>query len=233
MTDVYTKRLEETVVEGRRLGRHVKHDPRSRLYVAEQAPSVVSVSHAAGGADWFPLDQGRLGSCTTNAFVGARMLAPNVYGRGRFYERDAVWLYGNEQVEQGFSRNSDNGGTGLDTMKVAMAAGWITSFTHTFDLDSALRALVLRPFMLGTNWWEGFDTPNSEGVVSVSGRVRGGHEIVAYKIDADRSLVWFHQSWGTAYGVVDEGIPGCFAMSFSTLGECLAQGGDVTVPVHS
>jgi hypothetical protein len=44
-------------VEGKRLGRHVQHDPRLRD-LARRAPEIVSVQHQATG---LPLNQGDLG----------------------------------------------------------------------------------------------------------------------------------------------------------------------------
>jgi|SRR5581483_1853949 len=229
---VFHRVIPEQRIDGKRLGRHVHHDERSRAFEAEQADAVTSVVHAVGGASWLPLDQGQLGSCTANALVGARMLAPDAGGRGQFFEKDAVWLYGDEQVLQGQPRNADTGGTGVNVCKCAVAAKWISSYQHTFSLDAALKALVLRPVLLGCNWYEGFDTPDESGLVKISGQVRGGHEICGYGIDAPNQLVWFQNSWGASWGVGHDGVAGRFYMSFDTLGHLLSEQGDVTVPVR-
>src|SRR5581483_2943188 len=194
---VFTRTIPEQVVEGKRLGRHVKHDDRSREFPAEQADAVTSVVHQIGAAGILPLDQGQMGSCTANALCGARNLQPNFGGRGAFAEKDAVWLYRQEVVNvEGVNPFQDVGGSGIDVCKAAQAAKWISSYTHTFSLDQALKALVIRPGLLGTNWWQGFDNPDANGLVGISGQVRGGHEVCAYKIDADNQLVWFHNWWG-------------------------------------
>lgn len=65
--EIVTRRIEEVPVEGRRLGRHVKHDPRSLAYQVVADGTAVTVR-------WdrlIPvLDQGQVGSCTGNAAVG-------------------------------------------------------------------------------------------------------------------------------------------------------------------
>ena len=52
---VFREQLNEDVVKGMRLGRHVLHDPRSRDFQAERAPQIQSVTHNASG---LPLNQG-------------------------------------------------------------------------------------------------------------------------------------------------------------------------------
>lgn len=82
--------LPEDHIGGMRLGRHVKHDPRSREFQAGRAPKIVSVTHQATG---LPLDQGKLGSCTANALCGALDSAPDFVGGTTLNEDDAIRLY--------------------------------------------------------------------------------------------------------------------------------------------
>ncbi len=69
--------LAETTTAGRRLGRHVEHDARSRNFPAAVAP-IADVKHVRHGK---PFDQGDLGSCTGNAMAGALMTAPYYTGQ--------------------------------------------------------------------------------------------------------------------------------------------------------
>lgn len=57
-TNIISVTLPEYQLEGKRLGRHVKHDPRSFEFQARRAPEIVSVTHQSTG---LPLDQGNLG----------------------------------------------------------------------------------------------------------------------------------------------------------------------------
>jgi len=57
-SDVVKLELPEQPVPGKRLGRHVEHDPRSRNFEAPMAAQIVSVKHQAVG---LPLDQGKIG----------------------------------------------------------------------------------------------------------------------------------------------------------------------------
>src|SRR5260370_8846036 len=91
LNDVRIVQLPERHVEGKRLGRHVLHDPRSRDFTAERATNIVSVTHHATG---LPLDQGQIGSFTPNALSGALDSPPHFAGHTVLNEKDAISLYG-------------------------------------------------------------------------------------------------------------------------------------------
>jgi hypothetical protein len=223
--DVVRTTIPEQVMHGKRLGRHIVHDPRSRDYPADTAPAIISVTHAAAG---LPLNQGDIGSCTANALCGALDSAPDFKGGTPRNEHDAITLYELETKLEGqpYPPN-DPGGSGLEVCKAAKELGWISSYKHAFGVEKALLALVLHPVITGINWYTSFDTPSPEGLVAIAhgATVRGGHEVVADQIDAPNKLVWFWNSWGTAFGV-----GGRFCMSFDTWQQLLEQTGDVTVP---
>lgn len=221
--------------QSRRLGRHVNHDPRSLNFPAETAEKLTSVTHRGGGK--LPLDQGQIGSCTGNALAGALDLAPNWKAGDKIYlEPDAVQLYEWETALEGSPYPpNDPGGSGLNVCKVAKQHFWISSYTHATSIQQALLALVLRPVITGVNWYTQFDTPASDGQVSIGGSVRGGHEFVAHRMDVpagatvadlDDINVWFTNSWGPQFA-----IGGRFYMKASTWATLLSQQGDVTVPV--
>ncbi|WP_142282218.1 hypothetical protein [Mycobacterium sp. IEC1808] len=226
-THIVRKRLAETVVQTRRLGRHIEHDPRSRDFPAERAQAIVSVDHRATG---LPLDQGQIGSCTANALCGALNSAPDYTGAKSYTESDAVMLYELETKLEGqpYPPN-DPGGSGLMVCKAAQQLGWISSYRHAFGLQHALTALVIQPVITGFNWYTSFDEPDPDtGLVTITddATVRGGHEVVVDGIDADNQLIWLWNSWGTNFG-----RSGRFCMSFGTWEQLLAESGDVTVPV--
>lgn len=225
--DLVTAELPEQLIPGRRLGRHVVHDPRSRNFAAPMAAQVVSVRHQTTG---LPLDQGQIGSCTANALCGALNSAPDFAGGAPRTETDAVTLYELETRLEGHPYPpNDPGGSGLMVCKAAHQMGWVSIYHHAFGIQSALLALVLRPVITGIRWYSSFDQPDpNTGLVAIAAgaTVRGGHEVVADEIDAANRLVWFWNSWGTKFG---QG--GRFCMSFDTWDQLLQQRGDVTVPL--
>ncbi|MFI2184625.1 C1 family peptidase [Streptomyces sioyaensis] len=229
---------------GGRLGRHVEHDPRSRAYALSEdlLPSAyTSATHAVR----IPvLDQGNVGSCTGNAaeaLTGSDPLYDAIpstvtarpTGDATADERQAVALYAAAtrlDSIQGVYPPTDTGSTGLAVAKAVQKAGLISGYQHALSLDSALKALTAAPLIVGVNWYEGFDTPNTAGLVKATGSVRGGHEFLLYGIDASAKTVLARNSWGTEWGA-----DGCFTFSFDDLGRLLDEDGDATlfVPLSS
>jgi hypothetical protein len=224
---VYRAELSEAKLSGKRLGRHVEHDPRSRDFAASRAPQIINVKHQATG---LPLDQGHIGSCTANALCGALDSDPNLSGGTALDEQEAIKVYELEtQMEGKPYPPNDPGGSGLMVCKAAQQMGLISSYQHAFGVQHALEALVQRPVITGIKWYSSFDNPDPQtGLVAIApgATVRGGHEIVADEIDADNKLVWFWNSWGPSFGV-----GGRFCMSFDTWDQLLQDMGDVTVPI--
>ena len=232
---IYRRHIPEYVIPGRRLGRHIKHDPRSLRYqVPRLSGAVQSVKHARQ----IPvLDQGSLGSCTGNACEGALGTAP-IYatipagvparptGDAQRDEQQAVALYSaatSLDDYDGIYPPTDTGSDGLSVAKAAQKLGLISGYRHATSLDAALAALSVRPVITGVSWYEGMDEPDTSGRVRVRGQVRGGHEFVLDEIDADRRLIGFTNSWSTAWGV-----GGRAYISFDDFDRLLHEQGDVT-----
>lgn len=226
------RRIPEQVVEGKRLGRHVHHDPRSLRYPFKAAIALTSRRWSADGDT--VLDQGNLGSCTGNATVGAMICsqgplnaALSIAQKATLNEQLAVKVYERATTTDpspGSYPPDDTGSDGLDAAKAAKSFGYISGYTHALSLDDALAALTLGPVIIGVDWYEGFDNPSTSGLVSISGQVRGGHEICLDEIDATSKHVWLRNSWSSSWGV-----QGRACMTFTTLGDLLANQGDATV----
>lgn len=228
------EQIPERIIPGKRLGRHIWHDDRNWLHKAETASSVVSVNHNARG---LPLDQGNVGSCTAEALCAALNSDPNntaLPGQWQghvFTQDDAYRLYGTETANEGdpYPPN-DPGGTGGAVCQAAQQLGWISSYTWAFTAEDALKALVLRPVICGIPWYSSFDSPDpATGICTftLDATVRGGHEICADEIIAERELIGFWQSWGS-WGLNGTGR---FYFSFADCERLLAEGGDVAVPL--
>lgn len=208
--------------EGKRLGRHVRHDPRSRLFPAPHLSKIGTVTHLRN----VPIfDQGELGSCTGNAGAGCVSTAPF---KQQYSETDAVQLYSDAtKVDNimGQYPPTDTGSDGLSIMKVLQARGTISGYTHAFSCQQALGALQLVPGITGLTWLSGCDTPNSAGLVKYRGMVRGGHEVELVGTDAKKGWVKLANSWGPGWGFI-----GYFFMTFDDYARALEDNGDATFP---
>lgn len=219
---VYVKRLRERPVTSKPLGRHVRHDPRSKAFPFHAVPttSLKSIRHTRHVPVF---DQGQVGSCTGNAGAGALSTSPFVH---RFTEHRALELYSAAEVLDGDGPYppNDNGSSGLSIAKVCKAQGLIGSYSHCFTPDAVYAALQAGPVLVGVSWRTGFDTPAADGRMAYTGRSRGGHELCMDEIDVENQRVWVTNSWGVGWGV-----SGRAYWTWSDFAKILADQGDATV----
>lgn len=223
--------IEETVVEGKRLGRHVVHDARSLLHqLPKSGPPITAI-------EWprqIPiLDQGQVGSCTGNATVGALGTDPDHASLAALLaagltldEAEAVLIYSDaERLDGGKGYPpEDNGSSGLSVAKVAKTLGYIAGYLHCTSIAACFTAIKTGPFIVGTNWLTGMDTPDKTGLVHASGTVRGGHEYLCRGYDPTTDRWKFDNSWGESFGA-----GGSFFYTTADFTKLLAAQGDATV----
>jgi hypothetical protein len=213
------------------LGRLVHHDPRSLNFLVAETDTPISKS-------WphrIPiLDQGSVGSCTGNASV-------NVLGTGPFYgalyakrkagltldEAEALKVYSKATTLDPFDGSyppDDTGSSGLAAAQALQSFGLIKAYSHITSLAAAHNAIQTGPFIIGSNWYEGFDNPDSGGHVYISGQVRGGHEYAALSYNATYKRWRLVNSWGPNWGRY-----GYFYFYDDTFARLLSEQGDATV----
>lgn len=221
-------RIHEHVVPGKRLGRHVEHDSRSRAFEAttRRAPLVSKTWRR----DVPAFDQGDLGSCTGNAMAGALITEPFDCPRP-VDEALAVELYSAAtrlDYVPGHYPPEDTGSSGLAVAKAASRLGLVHAYHHAFSLNGCLAALGhVGPVIIGIPWYAGFDAPVGSGaLIQIVGDVRGGHEVELLGVDVDTRLVFGVNSWGPSWGA-----DGRFSMSWDTLERLLSEDGDCVVPM--
>ncbi|MGZ4621435.1 MAG: C1 family peptidase, partial [Blastococcus sp.] len=223
--------LAENVVPGKRLGRHVHHDPRSLRYLVQP----LGVAKTQIWERKIPiLDQGNLGSCTGNATVGALGTGPlydalTPVQQAALNEDEAVRIYSLATQLDGFQGTyppTDTGSDGLDAAKAAQKLGYLSGYQHITSIAAAQTAILAGPFVVGTNWYSGMDNPDASGLVKVGGQIRGGHEYECYGYDADHDLWHFCNSWGESWGDA-----GRFMYSGADFARLLSEQGDATVLV--
>jgi hypothetical protein len=234
---LHTRHIPEHPGAGR-LGRHVRHDPRSLSFqvTAKALGALTSVRHQR----FIPvLDQGDTGSCTGNAALGA-------VGTGGLFtalagnpgcpsetdaakdELDAVVLYSAATKLDdvwGTYPPDDTGSSGLAVAKAAKNKGLISGYRHATSLEAALTALAAQPVIAGINWYDSFDEPADSGLIAIADRadVRGGHEICLDELDAENQVVWFTNSWSESWGQ-----SGRACIGWDDFGRLLDEQGDVT-----
>lgn len=227
--------IPESIIEGKRLGRHLEHDPRSRLFDAGADGEEKDLSNLTTQIEHVrhvpPFNQGNVGSCVGNTFAGIMMTDPFFGTIGSlFTERDAVRIYAlATRIDEfkGFYPAEDTGSSGLAGAKACMYEGMISKYTHAFSFNTLLARLTERPVAWGIPWYDSFDQPSSDGTIKISPNagVRGGHELELNRLDPANRRIGGPNSWDT-----DWGNGGYFWIGYDDATRLLSEGGDVTIP---
>lgn len=221
------------------LGRNIRVDSRSLAYPFDASGiTLVTTKHKRNIG---PLDQGQLGSCTGNAFVGNMACEPffSTLSAGMPYsltEDGAVKCYSDATRLDTYPGSYPPDDTGSDGTAVAQAGkngGMISGYVHATNGPDARAALVKTPIMIGVKWWNNMFTFDADGRVRVdrSSGLAGGHEISAEAIVVEEGKVWLTQSWGPSFGVTFDGVPGRFYLTFDDFDGLIEDQGDATVMV--
>ncbi len=210
----------------KRLGRNINFDSRSADFAFDTTGiKIVDVNHKR----LIPiLDQGQIGSCTGNAGIGAINTSPFVLNNKVYTanEAGALKLYRDAEIIDGGVGYppEDHGSSGLSIAKALSKAGLISGYQHCFTLNDTLKTLTKYPVIVGSYWFADMFHPDVDGRVHITGNIAGGHEYEAYRIDTENGRIWFHNSWGSGWGV-----NGDFYLTWADFFSLLANHGDVIV----
>lgn len=224
------QRLEEQVVIGKRLGRHVRIDERGQGFRVARVSDEPILSRIWLGSNQRALDQGSVGACT--GFAAAQCLNCSPWGQ-KLTNQDALAIYALATTKDpwpGSYPDEDTGSSGLAAMQACRELGLIMSWSNAFSLDDVLVGLQTRPGILGISWFDGCDEPGlATGQITPTGSNRGGHEIAIVGCEVERGLVVLRNSWGT-WGASINGQTGYFKLSYLEFQALLALTGDAIFP---
>ena len=218
-----------------RLGRHIRHDPRSWNF-AFTAADVSTLSSKRHTSQIPTLDQGHLGSCTGNAATKCLSYAPfwsepevqKVLGTDeKADEQYAVGVYSDATKLDNYPGAyppQDTGSDGLSVATVLKNRGIISGYQHAFSLEALLTALSQQPVIVGTRWHQDMFNPAADGKLAITGAVAGGHEYCLDEIDVANKRVWLQNSWGDGWGQ-----QGRAYLTWDDMRTLLADSGDCTI----
>jgi hypothetical protein len=218
-----------------RLGRHVRHDPRSWNFAfgAADVSTLKSVRHKSQIPT---LNQVELGSCTGNASTKCLSYDPfwsesevkKVLGSDATAdEKYAVSVYSDAtklDPYPGAYPPKDTGSDGLSVAKVLKARGLISGYQHAFSLEALLTALAKQPVIVGTEWRQDMFKPAADGKQKITGAVAGGHEYCLDELDVENKRIWMQNSWGD-----DWGVEGRAYFTWDDMKTLLGASGDCTI----
>lgn len=213
------------VTEDPRLDRVPFFDPRSRNFpvTAIIADSATPRSYTWGAGT--VTDQGREGACVGHGWTGELGAKPKPVRLGNPTQY-AFDLYKRcQQIDQ-WPGEAYSGTSVIAGAQELTARGLLKEYRWAFGLDELVLAVGRTgPAVLGIPWYDSmYAAPN--GQVTVSGRLVGGHCILARGVSLKTRTVLLTNSWGT-----DWGNGGHARISFDDLGRLLNEGGEACIPV--
>jgi hypothetical protein len=115
----------------------------------------------------------------------------------------------------------------LSGVKIAQKLGYIKEYRWSFGIDDLVATVgYLGPVILGIPWYKGMGSPDSQGKVSPTGTVVGGHAILCNGVNVKRKTFRLHNSWGEGWGLNGDCI-----ISWKDLDFLLHNGGEAVIPV--
>ncbi len=182
------------------------------------------------------LDQGREGACV--GFGWSHELAAQPHVVKDITDASAQAIYKRAQELDEWAGEQYSGTSVLAGAKAVQEKGLLTEYRWATSVDDVLRTLSVHgPVVLGVDWYDSAYTPRPSGLLDLSGRVVGGHCILARgiilsgRLRGEKALgepvVRLRNSWSGSWGRSGD----CFLRA-SDLERLLRAGGDACVPVR-
>jgi hypothetical protein len=224
-----------TVTQDKRLDRIVEFDERSRAYPIRALVAPVVKPRGYTWATPPSLDQGQDGACVGFAFTQDILARPVPLSTvdATFAKEHVYWEAQKlDSWPGGEYPDADPRYSGTSTLagaKVLQSLGFFKEYRWAFGLDDLILAVGYKgPAIVGINWYGSMFTPDTDGVVHVTGDVAGGHDILVVGVNVKKKLFKLHNSWGPNWGI--EG--GSCYISFDDMGRLLSEDGDACIPVN-
>lgn len=208
------------------LGRRPALDPRDQQHLMRSVlPDVIpprKTTHT-----WtirWKGQQGQTSQCVGFAWHGLLRALP-------FLQRDPKpeAIYTAAQLVDEFPDTPPEEGTSVRAgAKVLLAQGKLTRYVWAYSLEDVLNWLPSRgPVVLGTDWTTKMFTPDSTGLVTVSGEIAGGHAYLAIGYNDKTKRLLCQNSWGKNWG-----IKGRFSIRYEDVNALIQNGGEACAPTE-
>jgi C1A family cysteine protease len=103
----------------------------------------------------------------------------------------------------------------------------ISEYRWGFSIDDVVESLgYIGPVVLGVNWYSDMFTPDSSGYIKASGRLIGGHAVLAVGVNIKENRIQLHNSWGKSCG-----FNGNCYISISDVEMLLKKKGEACIPI--
>ena len=176
-----------------RLGRVFKEDVRDLNYLIANSP-LYSTSSKLTVRNWDDEhwwgNQGSTSECVAYAWVHWLEDGPILQPNGPHPVLNPNFVYKEAQKIDEWPGENYNGTSVRAGAKILQSQGLISNYLWAYDLNTLINTVLnVGPVVVGTNWYSNMFRPNrTTGLMSVSGRLAGGHAYVVNGVDTRRIL---------------------------------------------
>jgi hypothetical protein len=202
---VHERKRSKKKMLNRRFNRIPHFDPESRSYGIRKLIGPTPRYKRIWATRPDALDQGQEGACTGFASAGFLSAAPQKWSTDA--DMAEKIFKGAVQIDKLEGRDfGGEGATVLAAMKACQELSYFDSYAWCFGIDDVCDTLVRRgPVILGINWYDGMESPDERGLLTVSGSVAGGHCILANGFWPGHpdfgDIIVLTNSWGNDWGI--------------------------------
>jgi Papain family cysteine protease len=137
-------------------------------------------------------------------------------------------LYHDAQVLDEWPGEDYDGTSVRAGAKALLKDGWISQYRWAATVEDIVQTLLsLGPVVMGTNWYDSMFDPDTDGFITVSGSIAGGHAWLLDGVNVTKGYVRAKNSWGRLWG--DRGF---FRLSIDDLARLLAEQGEACLAVE-
>lgn len=184
-----------------KLGFRQLPDPRDALYplsmaMGEQATVPISKVWSPGPVT----DQGDESSCVGHSTFKLMTSEPVLQDPG-IISPAFIYDEARENDEWPTGKETDSGTSVRAGLEVLRRHGRIENYYWADGAEQILEYLLkFGPLVFGTNWYSDMFSPDSNGMLRVSGTLAGGHAYLVYAGSWQDKTVTLRNSWGPTWG---------------------------------
>jgi len=206
----------------RKYGREERQDKRDKKFLLQSNIVTKRRSRTWSTYGWHG-DQGKEGSCV--GFGWAHWLHSQPI---RQYV-DPIGIYKLAQHLDEWEGTDYDGTSVRAGAKVLSYLGAIQEYRWTWDAKVIANHVLMRgPVVIGVKWYNDMNRPNSKGLMSIGGKLLGGHCVMIMGYNGSKKIFKIKNSYGTAWG-----NRGYAYISLDDLQSLLHDGGEACVGIES
>jgi hypothetical protein len=181
------------------LGRRPAPDPRDERHLIRPLLAV-PLEEAPNSRFWYDNawwgDQGNTPKCVEFGWQHFLADGPITHKGPRPVIQPIGTLYHEAQLVDEWPGEGYDGTSVRAGAKALQARGLIGEYLWAWDAETVLTTILTKsPVVVGVNWYSSFDTPDKDGVIRISGSIRGGHAFELNGGNRARGMVRAKQSW--------------------------------------